>query len=217
MSFVPHHVLVQFLHAYGYPALAILIALECLGLPLPGETLLIGAVLYAVRTRDIDIDLVVIAAALGAFLGQFGGYLIGYTLGYRLLRKHGSRIGLTPSRLSLGRILFRRHGVKVVIASRFVAILRQIAGLLAGATRMPWPRFLAANAVGSIMWAGGYGFGAEALGDTLKRLAGPIAIGLGVVVAGAIVAGILFVRHHERRLMDRAARRDRGNAPVNMA
>lgn len=215
MSLIPHHVLVQFLHAYGYPALAILIALECLGLPLPGETLLIGGVLYAVHTHDIDINLVVLAAALGASVGQFGGYLIGYTLGYRLLRKQGARIGLTPSRLSLGRILFRRHGVKVVIASRFVAVLRQIAGLLAGATRMPWPRFLAANVVGSILWAGGYGFGAEALGDTLKRLAGPLAIGLGVAVAGAIIAGVLFVRHHERRLLDRAARRARGSTPLN--
>ncbi len=97
--------------------------------------------------------------------------------------------------------------MKVVIASRFVAILRQIAGLLAGATRMPWPRFLIANAVGSILWAAGYGLGAEALGDTLKNLAGPMAIGLGVLVAAGIVAGILFVRHHERRLMARATRR----------
>jgi len=210
VSFIPHHVLVQLLHAYGYPALAILIALECLGLPLPGETLLIGAVLYAVHTRNLDTSLVVLSASLGAFVGQLGGYMIGYTLGYRLLRTHGARIGLTASRLSLGRILFRRHGVKVVIASRFVALLRQLAGLLAGATRMPWPRFLAANAVGSVLWAAGYGLGAEALGDTLKHLAGPLAIGLGVIVAGGIAAGILFVRHHERRLTDRAARRAQG-------
>lgn len=210
MSFIPHHVLVQLLHTYGYPALAILIALECLGLPLPGETLLIGAVLYAVRTRDIDIGLVVLSASLGAFVGQFAGYAIGYTLGYRLLRQHGARIGLTASRLSLGRILFRRHGVKVVIASRFVAILRQIAGLLAGATRMPRLRFLVANAVGSVLWAAGYGLGAEALGETLKHLAGPLAIGLGLIVAGGIIAGVLFVRHHERRLMSRAARRAQG-------
>jgi membrane protein DedA with SNARE-associated domain len=210
VTFVPHHVLVQFLHAYGYPALAILIALECLGLPLPGETLLIGAVLYAVRTRELDTSLIVLSASLGAFIGQLCGYGIGYTLGYKLLRRHGSRIGLTPSRLSLGRILFRRHGVKVVVASRFIAILRQIAGLLAGATRMPWARFLIANAVGSVLWAAGYGIGAEALGDTLKHLAGPLAIGLGVIVAGGIVAGVLFVRHHERRLLDRAARRAQG-------
>jgi membrane protein DedA with SNARE-associated domain len=207
VSFIPHHVLVQLLHAYGYPALAILIALECLGLPLPGETLLIGGVLYAVHTRNLDTSLIVLSASLGAFAGQFAGYGIGYTLGYRLLRKHGARIGLTAPRLALGRILFRQHGVKVIIVSRFVALLRQIAGLLAGATRMPWPRFLVANAVGSVLWAAGYGLGAEALGDTLKHVAGPLAIGLGVIVACGILAGILFVRHHERKLMNRALRR----------
>jgi len=210
VSFIPHNVLVQLLHAYGYPALAILIALECLGLPLPGETLLIGAVLYAVHTRNLDTSLIVLSATLGAFAGQFAGYGIGYTLGYRLLRKHGARIGLTASRLALGRVLFRQHGMKVIIVSRFVALLRQIAGLLAGATRMPWPRFLVANAVGSVLWAAGYGLGAEALGDTLKHVAGPLAIGLGAIVACGVVAGILFVRHHERRLMNRALRRAQG-------
>ncbi len=206
MSLIPHDFLVGFLHAYGYPALAILIALECLGLPLPGETLLIGAVLFAVRTHQIDVNLVVLAASLGAIAGQAGGYVIGYTLGYRLLRQYGGRIGLTPSRLVLGRILFRRHGVKVIVVSRFVALLRQLAGLLAGATRMPWPRFIVANVVGSVLWSAGYGYGAEILGETLKRVAGPVAIGLGVLVAAAVVAGVLFVRHHERRLATRAQR-----------
>jgi membrane protein DedA with SNARE-associated domain len=207
VSFIPHDALVHLLHSYGYPALGLLIALECLGLPLPGETLLIGAVLFAVRTHQININLVVLAASLGAIVGQIGGYVIGYTLGYRLLRKHGSRIGLTPSRLVLGRVLFRRHGVKLVIASRFVALLRQIAGLLAGAARMPWHRFLAANVAGSVMWAAGYGYGAEALGDTLKRVAGPFAIVLGGAAAALIIGGILFVRHHEKRLARRVARR----------
>jgi membrane protein DedA with SNARE-associated domain len=206
VSFIPHDFLVGFLHAYGYPALAILIALECLGLPLPGETLLIGAVLFAVRTQQMDTNLVVLAASLGAIAGQLGGYLIGYTLGYRLLRRHGGRIGLTPSRLVLGRILFRRHGVKVVVVSRFVAVLRQIAGLLAGATRMPWPKFVVANVAGSVLWAAGYGYGTEMLGETLKRVAGPVAVGLGVLVAAAVVAGVLFIRHHERRLAMRAQR-----------
>lgn len=206
MSLIPHDFLVGFLRVYGYPALAILIALECLGLPLPGETLLIGAALFAVHSQRVDINLVVLAASLGAIAGQLAGYAIGYTLGYRLLRQYGARIGLTSSRLVLGRILFRRHGVTVIVISRFVAVLRQLAGLLAGATRMPWPRFVVANVAGSVLWAAGYGYGAAVLGDTLKRVAGPVAIGLGVVVAGGVVAGVLFVRHHERRLVTRVQR-----------
>lgn len=212
MSLLPHHLLIDLLHAYGYPALAALIALEGLGLPLPGETLLIGGALVAVHTHRIDINMVVLAATLGAFVGQLAGFAIGGSLGYRLLRRYGARVGLTTPRLALGRLLFRRHGVKVVIASRFVAVLRQLAGLVAGATRMPWPRFLAANAVGSVLWAVTYGYGAAWLGDTLKRVAGPVAIALGVVVAAAVVAGVLFVRHHERRITTRPLRIGRNSA-----
>ena len=206
MSLLPHDFLVGLLHAYGYPALGILIALECLGLPLPGETLLIGAVLFATRTQQFDINFVVLAATVGAIAGQAAGYLIGYTLGYRLLRQYGPRIGLTPSRLMLGRLLFRRHGVKVIVASRFVALMRQLAGLLAGATRMSWTRFIVANVVGSVLWAAGYGYGAAMLGETLKRVAGPVAVALGVIVGAAVIAGVLFVRHHERRLAARVQR-----------
>ncbi len=206
VSLIPHGFLMDLLHADGYPALAVLVGLECVGLPLPGETLLIGAALFATRTGSIDINLVVLSATLGAIVGQSISYAIGYTLGYRMLRRYGARIGLTTARLALGRLLFRRHGVKVVVASRFVALLRQLAGLLAGAAHMPWTRFLAANVVGSVLWAAGYGYGAAALGDTLKRVAGPVALALGSAVVIAIVAGVVFIRWHERRLTQRLTR-----------
>jgi len=206
VSLIPHDFLIELLRTYGYPALGVLIALECLGLPLPGETLLIGAALFATRTQHLSIHIVVLSAALGAIIGQLGGYVIGYTLGYRLLRRYGARVGLTPSRLALGRVLFRRHGVKVIVVSRFVALLRSLAGLLAGATHMSRTRFMAANVVGSVVWAAGYGYGAAALGETLKRVAGPVALALGIAVAIAVVAGVLFIRRHERQLTDRPSR-----------
>jgi membrane protein DedA with SNARE-associated domain len=206
VSLFPHDVLVDLLRVYGYPALGLLIALECLGLPLPGETLLIGAALLAIHTQQININLVVLSATLGAIVGQLGGYVIGYTLGYRMLRRYGARVGLTTSRLALGRLLFRRHGVKVLVASRFVAVLRQLAGLLAGATHMSWTRFMVANVVGSVLWAAGYGYAAAALGDTLKQVEGPVAFALGVAVAIAVVAAVLFIRRQERQLTDRASR-----------
>jgi len=200
---IPHELLVNLLRTYGYPALTVLIALECLGLPLPGETLLIGAALFATKTHQISIHLVVLAATLGAIVGQLGGYAIGYTLGYRLLRHYGARVGLTASRLALGRLLFRRHGVKVVVISRFVALLRQLAGLVAGATRMKWARFMTANILGSVLWAGIYGYGAAVLGETLKRVEGPFALTLGIAAAIAVVAGIVFIRRQEKRLTER--------------
>ena len=79
--------------------------------------------------------------------------------------------------------------MKVVFASRFIVLLRTLAALLAGANRMPWGRFMVANVAGSVAWSGLYGFGAYLLGHEAKHVAGPVAIGIGVIVAAALVAG----------------------------
>jgi membrane protein DedA with SNARE-associated domain len=207
MSFFSLHHLVELLHTYGYSVLAVVVTLESFGLPLPGESLLIAAAIFASTTQQMNIELIVLAAALGAMVGQSGGYAIGRSVGYRLLRRYGDRIGLNSRRLAFGRILFRRHGVKVVIVSRFVALLRTLTALIAGANRMPWLRFLVGNAIGSFAWAALYGFGAYFLGHEAQHIAGPVAIALGLGVIAAIVFGILFLRYHERRLLGRAVRR----------
>ncbi|HXA24521.1 MAG TPA: DedA family protein [Acetobacteraceae bacterium] len=198
--FSPHH-LIELLHTYGYSVLAIVIGLECVGLPLPGETVLIASAVLAGTTHQLNIGLVVLFASLGAIIGQAAGYWIGWGVGFRLLRRYGHYIGLTNRRLAFGRALFRRHGVKVIIVSRFVVLLRTIAGLLAGANHMPWPRFMAANVVGSVVWAGLYGFGAYALGHEAKHVAGPVGIAIGVIAVAALLVAWLYVRRQEHALL----------------
>src|SRR5215467_8522412 len=78
---------------YGFLAIGVIIALESMGLPLPGES----------------ITAVVASAAVGAVLGDNVGYWIGREFGYQLLRRYGSRIGLTPNKIKLGQYLFLRH------------------------------------------------------------------------------------------------------------
>src|SRR5574340_1316643 len=109
------HVLIGLLHEYGYLALALVVGLESLGLPLPGEGLLIAAALYAGTTHQMNTYLVIAAAAAGAIGGQIAGYWIGRRLGTRVLRRYGPSFGLPIRRLALGRLLFRRHGIKLVI------------------------------------------------------------------------------------------------------
>jgi membrane protein DedA with SNARE-associated domain len=150
--------------------------------------------------------LVVVAAAVGAIVGDNVGYLIGRTVGHRALRRWGKVVGLTDDRQTLGRYLFTRHGAKVVILGRFVAILRTFAAVLAGANQMPWPRFLVSNAAGSVVWACLYGFGAYALGEQVKHIAGPVGIGMAVIAAMVIGAAILYVRQHEHRLIEQVKR-----------
>jgi membrane protein DedA with SNARE-associated domain len=206
MSFFSLHHLIQLLHTYGYTVLGVVVGVESVGLPLPGESFLIGAAVIAGTTHDLNIVAVVAGAALGAIAGQGAGYWIGRIVGFRLLRRYGRSIGLTPRRIAYGRALFRRHGVKVIIASRFVVLLRTIAALLAGANRMPWLQFMVANVVGSTTWAAFYGFGAYALGHGAKTVAGPAAIVVGVVAVAALVAAGFYVRRREQRLDHGTAR-----------
>jgi membrane protein DedA with SNARE-associated domain len=196
--------LLQAHHHYGYAALALIVGLENMGLPLPGESLLIGAAIYAGTTHHLNIVLVVLSVAAGSIVGNVFGYLIGREIGYTLLHRYGRYIGLREERLALGRELFRRHGGKVVILGRFIVILRTLAALLAGASQMALSQFMLANAAGGIAWASLYGFGAYMLGDQARKLAGPAGIALGIVGAIALVGTILFVRHQEKRLIAEA-------------
>jgi len=206
MSFFSLHHLIELLHTYGYTVVGVVVGLESFGLPLPGESLLIAGAVLAATTHQLNIVFIVIAAALGAIAGQTAGYAIGRSLGFRLLRRYGGSIGLTPRRIAYGRLLFRRHGVKVIIASRFVVLLRTIAALLAGANRMPWLPFMIANVTGSAVWASLYGFGAYALGHEAKAASGPAAIILGVTAVAALAAAGFYVRRNERRLERRSVR-----------
>ena len=194
MEFFSLHHLIQLLHAYGNVVLGVVVGLESVGLPLPGETLLIAAAVYAGTTHQLNIALVILSAALGAIVGQIVGYAIGWGVGFRLLRRYGRYIGLTDRRLAFGRALFRRHGEKVVFAARFIVLLRTLAALLAGANRMPRGRFMVANVAGSVVWAALYGFGAYLLGHEAKHVAGPIAIGICAIVVVALVIAGLYMR-----------------------
>ena len=200
MSFLSlHHLLIQLLHEYGNIVLGVVVGLECLGLPLPGETLLIAASIIAGTTQHLTIGMVVLSAALGAFIGQMAGYWIGWGIGLRLLRRYGRYIGLNPRRLAYGRALFRKHGEKVVVVSRFVVVLRTLAGLLAGANHMPLGRFTVANVMGSVAWSVLYGVGAYMLGHAAKDIAGPVAIGFSALVILGLLGAALYARRREQR------------------
>jgi membrane protein DedA with SNARE-associated domain len=200
MNFIHTHTFIGLLHAYGYSGLALVVGLECLGLPVPGEGLLIMAAIYAGSTHELNPYLVGVAAALGAIVGQMLGYGIGMSVGYRLLRRYGARIGLTSRRLALGRLLFRRHGTKVIIVARFVIVLRVIAALLAGANRMPLQRFIVANVIGSVAWAAFYSVSASMLGTQMKHASGPIGVVVGGVAVLVFGVGSWIMHRHEQRL-----------------
>ena len=191
---------------YGYGVVFGVIALEAMGVPLPGESMIIAASVYAATTGRLSIALVVAAAAAGAILGDNAGYAIGRWAGFPLLQRYGSHVGLNERRMDIGRHLFQRHGGRVVFVGRFIAILRTFVALMAGASHMDWKVFLLWNAVGGVAWTALYGAGAYLLGNAMHRIEGPIGIALAVVAAGAIGTSIWFLRRNERRLEDKVAR-----------
>jgi membrane protein DedA with SNARE-associated domain len=195
---------------YGYWVVFCGILLESTGLPLPGESLMIAAAVYAATTGDMNIFFVVLSAAVGAICGDQIGYGFGRWIGFALLQRWGRRLGLSDDRLELGRFLFRRYGGWVVFLGRFVAFLRTFAAVLAGANGMPWHSFLLWNALGGIGWTSLYGFGAYGLGEGARRLSGPVGIGLGVVGGIALLAAVVFVKRNEKRLLEEAQREMRG-------
>ena len=116
----------ELIHQYGAWIVFALVFLESIGLPLPGEAVLVSAAIFAGTTQELGIALVLLSAVLGAILGSTIGFWIGDRYGYPLLLRYGSNIGLTETRIKIAQYLFRRQGMVVVLIARFVAVLRSV-------------------------------------------------------------------------------------------
>ncbi len=173
--------------AYGLWAVFFIVMLESAGVPMPGETALVSAAIFAGVTGDLDILVVIAVAASAAIIGDNIGFWVGRRHGLPLIRRYGRFIGLDERRLALGDLLFERHGASIVFFGRFVAFLRIFAALLAGVHKFGWGRFLLFNALGGVVWATIFGLGGYVFGDTITRLSGP----LGVIAFILAVAGIV--------------------------
>src|SRR5690349_5355328 len=192
------------LQSYGYYAVFVFIALESLGIPLPGETTLIAAAIYAGSTGHLNIVVVFLVAAAAAVLGDNAGYWIGRSGGRRLVNRYGRFVRLDATKTKIGRYLFARHGRKVVFFGRFVTLLRTYAAFLAGLNMMHWRRFTASNAAGGVAWSAAYAFGAFSLGAAATGVGQTITlVGLGIS-AVLTAAGIVLARRWLRRLEQRA-------------
>ena len=194
----------QLIESYGLAFVAVLICLESIALPVPGETVLIIAAVFAGSRHQLHIVAVVLTAATAAFIGQLIGYMIGRQFGYRLLLQYGSYLHITEGRIKLGEYLFLRYGITIVIVARLVPVLRSIIGILAGANRMPAAPFLFANVVGALVWTSVVGYLSFLLGNLIHEVGHWIGIIVGVVTVSAIVAGVNFLRRHEERLLAEA-------------
>lgn len=194
-----------FLEQYGYFAVALVLLVDNLGIPLPGEAVLATGAVFA-GTGRLDISLVVGVALVAAVLGGNGGYAIGRYGGHPLVMRVGRRVGLTPPRLARVECFFEQHGVKVVLVSRFIPLLRQFYGVVAGTSEMPWWRFLFANLAGAALWIAFWTTVGYNAGDHLD------AISRAITGGGPVLAAVLLLLWLARRQL---RRRRRSSVPVS--
>ena len=194
---------------YGYFAVAFLVAVESFGVPLPGETIVVAAALYAGHTHRLSVWAIFAVAAVAAIVGDNIGYLLGRTGGERLIRRYGRYVRLDEAKLQVVRNLFDRHGAKVVFFGRFISILRTYAAFFAGTTRIPWRRFLIFNAAGGILWATLYTFASYGLGDTFRSIETELTVAFSAAAVLTIAAVIVVLRRRNKKVLVEVASRGR--------
>jgi membrane protein DedA with SNARE-associated domain len=194
--------LLGFLQLYGLDVLGLILFLESVGAPLPGESLLIAAGALA-GEGEFNPWAVGAVAVLAAVLGDNLSYLIGRRAGRPLILKHGRRLGITPERFAKVEALLQRRGWMIVAGARFVVLLRQLNGLVAGAAGMPWRRFLLADIAGAVVWVGlwttlAYELGAELHIATFlaEHLSWAICLAVGGLLLGGLTVW-LVTRHRQ--------------------
>ena len=189
---------------YGLWAVLLFVMVEDFGIPVPGETVLIAASVYAGAGR-LNVVAVGVVGFAAAVIGDNIGFAIGHLGGRALALRWGRYVFLTEERLDKAAGFFDRHGTWIITVARFIEGLRQANGIIAGISGMRWLRFLAFNALGAALWVGTWvsvGYLAGSHIDTIysyvTRYSTYALIAAGVVIA-ALIARHLLRRHRARQ------------------
>lgn len=194
------HEIAKLIHEYGSALVFVVVALQAAGAPLPGTTVLVAAAVYAATAHGLPIVAVIAAGTFGAFCGTCLGFGVGRVGGERLLVRIGRAIRQPPARVDRLRYEFARHGGVWLLLGRFISGVRNVTGLLAGASGMPFGRFLGFSFVAAFAWATINGLEYYWFGHALLAAA----VWLKVVLIAVGLAWTVFIFRTLRR---RAARR----------
>jgi membrane protein DedA with SNARE-associated domain len=159
-----HNSVVRLVESYGYAVVFLFVGIESLGIPLPGETVLVTAAALA-ALGHLSIWWVIAIAAAGGIVGDAAGYWIGRLGGIALIRRYGRFVHFDEAKLEKVHTFFDKHGSKAVFFGRFIALLRTWAAVLAGTAEMPYRVFTLYNVLGGITWATLFGTLGYLLGE----------------------------------------------------
>ena len=197
----------ELINTWGYGVVFAAMVLESAGLPLPGETVtLLGG--YAAGSGHLNLAGVIAAASSGAMVGDSIGYWVGRRAGWPLLLRVGRWLRQSPEQMETLRIQFLNHAGKSVLLGRFVAVLRVLAGPMAGAVGMPYGRFLVCNCTGAVLWATTMVSLAWLGGRWIpfqRMVEGVLEFGIGALILVALIVAVpRLLSWWESRLLDRS-------------
>jgi len=181
----------SFVRHYGAFAIMPILAIEAVGAPVPGESLLIFASVLAGR-GEMSLPSVLIFAWSGSVLGDNLGYLLGRKLGRGTILRYGAKVGLTDERFKGIERVYVRYGSATVLFARLLSILRQLNGIMAGMLGMPWWRFALLDAAGAALWVFVWVFAPAYFSEHLTFIIG-LAHHTKVVVSFLVAAGLILV------------------------
>ncbi len=192
------HTLAPYLGHYGYLAVALIVVIESFGPPLPGETIIIAAAIYAANGQ-LNVYVVGLVAFAAATIGDTIAYVIGRKGGTALINKYGKYVGATEERYGKTEEFFQRHGGKIVVVARFIEGLRQLNGLVAGTTKMHYARFLAAQVTGAALWVVVWTTVGYTAGSHITPIYDAVSkVGYGLLAVAAVALVVWYVRRRRR-------------------
>ena len=175
-----------------------------IGFVAPGEfTVILGGVIAGQGTINIFVLMAIVWAC--TLTGDTVSFFLGRRLGRGFLEKHGPKFRLTPERLAAVEQHFQKRGGSTVLVGRFIGFVRPIAPFLAGASKLPYRRFIPYSIVGTGLWGPGFcllGYVFWQSFDQVTKYAGRATLIFGLIVG--IVAGAVWLRRKLRDPTERA-------------
>ncbi|MBB2945209.1 membrane protein DedA with SNARE-associated domain [Actinoplanes lutulentus] len=204
------------LDRWGYLAIGGVIGVESFGVPAPGQTIMVAASIYAGAGR-MNIWLVAIISFVAAVVGDNIGYWIGLRGGRKAVHRWGKYIFVTPERLERAEQFFARRGNRIIVVARFIDGLRQLNGVIAGITKMPWRAFLLYNAIGAALWVGWWCTVAHLLGVHIVKIMAHAHKYSWAVILVLVLAIGGYAFWHVRHIRKRRARLAAGSVEESQA
>jgi membrane protein DedA with SNARE-associated domain len=194
-------IITHLINRYGYIAITVLVMMESLGLPVPGETSLIAGAIYSALHPHFRISIVISSAIIGSIIGDNLGYIIGSTAGIKFLQRKPNEKNFIKRVMEYTNNYFKKYGMKTILFGKFITILRLFIPISAGIHKFNRIKFIIYDAIGAIVWAVFYGVMSYLLGQNIPLLL-KVLNGLTILIIVIIITTIIVIRYrliiHER-------------------